>query len=84
MQSRTQLLRMTSEGLLVNIGIEKPENGAGSTEKGTSGIVLDILNACDPQNPVPLMLRRVDHRRKLTQQWTFTEVGFPENKSVCM
>ena len=41
-----------------------------------TGLVLDIAGpAVQPHSYVPLMLRRPDERRQLTQKWKFTQEG---------
>ena len=50
---------------------------AGISQLSTvTGLVLDIAGpAVQPHSYVPLMLRRPDERRQLTQKWKFTQEG---------
>ncbi|XP_047110726.1 vacuolar protein sorting-associated protein 13D [Schistocerca piceifrons] len=68
---RSQLWRMSSEGLLQHEGSSPPHDQSGS-----GGLVLDIAGpAPQPLQYVPLVLRRPDARRQSTQTWRFTAEG---------
>lgn len=74
---RSQLWRMTSKGLLQHEGSSAPQDPKKSPEASMRNIlVLDIGGqAVQPKHCVPLMLRKPDERRQLTQHWRFTEDG---------
>ncbi|TRY62990.1 hypothetical protein TCAL_03981 [Tigriopus californicus] len=74
---RSQLWRMTSQGLLQHEGSSAPQDPKKSPEVTMRNIlVLDISgHAVQPKHCVPLMLRKPDERRKLTQYWRFTKDG---------
>ena len=72
---RSQLWRMTSTGLLQHEGSSPPQDPRKPVPQSHI-LVLDIAGpAVQPDDFVPLMLRRADTRRSLTQQWRFTEDG---------
>jgi vacuolar protein sorting-associated protein 13D len=72
---RSQLWRMTSTGLLQHEGSSPPQDPRKPVDQSRI-LVLDIAGpAVQPDDFVPLMLRRSDARRSLTQQWRFTEDG---------
>ena len=72
---RSQLWRMTSTGLLQHEGSSPPQDPRKPVDPARI-LVLDIAGpAVQPDDFVPLMLRRSDGRRSLTQQWRFTEDG---------
>ncbi|KAK3098591.1 hypothetical protein FSP39_021054 [Pinctada imbricata] len=72
---RSQLWRMTSQGMLEHEGSmapRDPHRGASSTRS----LVLDIDDiALQPDKIVPLTLRKPDERRRSTQTWIFTQDG---------
>ena len=72
---RSQLWRMTSGGMLQHEGSSPPQDpGASKDQMIPSGLVLDIAGpAVQPHTYVPLMLRKPDDRRQLTQKWRFIE-----------
>jgi vacuolar protein sorting-associated protein 13D len=80
---RSQLWRMTSNGMLQHEGScppQDPSRGAASRDAQQellkNSLVLDIAGpAVQPNSYVPLMLRKPDERRQLTQRWRFTEDG---------
>ena len=86
---RSQLWRMTVTGMLVHEGSSPPQDprnfnqspdGDGLTNlpplPNTNVLVLDIAGAAvQPQSYTPLMLRKPDERRQLTQRWKFTHDG---------
>ena len=79
---RSQLWRMTSQGMLQHEGSSPPQDPrkGGSNQINKNSLVLDIAGpAVQPKSYVPLMLRKVDERRQLTQKWKFTDEG----KLVC-
>ncbi|XP_055954862.1 intermembrane lipid transfer protein VPS13D-like [Patella vulgata] len=70
---RSQMWRMTSDGMLEHYGSMPPSEPAKSRPRG---LVLDILDiAPQPTEIVPLILRKADERRKSTQTWKFTDDG---------
>lgn len=72
---RSQLWRMTSQGLLQHEGSSVPRDPKQSPGKNNL-YVLDIAAiAPQPISYVPLQLRKADPRRKSTQVWEFTEVS---------
>ena len=81
---RSQLWRMTSSGLLVHEGSSPPQDPSSRMHRRDAhhqdwmrnNLVLDIAGpAVQPNIFVPLMLRKPDERRQLTQRWRFTEDG---------
>ena len=73
---------MTSIGLLVHEGSSPPQDPARMQRRDAhqdwmkNNLVLDIAGpAVQPNTFVPLMLRKPDDRRQLTQRWRFTEDG---------
>ena len=86
---RSQLWRMTSTGMLVHEGSSPPQDPRQSIQNtfsdgltslpplpNTNVLVLDIAGtAVQPQTYIPLMLRKPDDRRQLTQRWKFTDDG---------
>ena len=86
---RSQLWRMTSSGMLVHEGSSPPQDprniNHGTNRDGfnnlpplpnTNVLVLDIAGtAVQPHSYTPLMLRKPDERRQLTQRWKFTHDG---------
>ena len=80
---------MTSPGMLVHEGSSPPQDprktlyntfSDGLTSlpplPNTNVLVLDIAGtAVQPQSYTPLMLRKPDERRQLTQRWKFTDDG---------
>ena len=86
---RSQLWRMTSTGMLQHEGSSPPQDARKAIRNtasdgltrvpplpNTNVLVLDIAGtAVQPQSHVPLMLRKPDERRQLTQRWKFTEEG---------
>ena len=76
-----QLWRMTPGGMIQHEGSSPPQdpkktNGGSGVDTVVNGLVLDIAGpAVQPQSYVPLMLRRPDERRQLTQKWKFTDDG---------
>ena len=86
---RSQLWRMTSTGMLVHEGSSPPQDPRTTIQKtfgdglttlpplpNTNVLVLDIAGtAVQPNSYTPLMLRKPDDRRQLTQRWKFTNDG---------
>jgi len=74
---RSQLWRMTSTGMLQHEGSSPPQDPKSKKAPDHSHtLVLDIAGpAVQPDDFVPLMLRKPDPRRSLTQRWRFTEDG---------
>lgn len=78
---RSQLWRMTSNGMLQHEGSSPPQDPTrnhhdAQQEAMRTGLVLDIAGpAVQPNTYVSLMLRKPDERRQLTQKWRFTEDG---------
>ena len=74
---RSQLWRMTSTGMIQHEGSSPPQDPKSKKQVDQSHIlVLDIAGPSDKPNPfAPLMLRKPDIRRILTQTWRFTEDG---------
>ncbi|XP_050720689.1 intermembrane lipid transfer protein VPS13D-like isoform X3 [Eriocheir sinensis] len=74
---RSQLWRMTSTGKLQHEGSSPPHDPTSRKAANSSAtLVLDIAGcAPQPSEYVPLMLRKPDERRRLTQTWRFTEDG---------
>ena len=74
---RSQLWRMTSTGMLQHEGSSPPQDPKSKKRLDQSHIlVLDIAGPADrPDSFTPLMLRKPDPRRTLTQTWRFTEDG---------
>ena len=86
---RSQLWRMTSTGMLVHEGSSPPQDLSKTSPRtfadglttpppipNSNVLVLDIAGtAVQPMSHVPLMLRKPDERRQLTQRWTFTNDG---------
>merc|ERR1719228_2466345 len=74
---RSQLWRMTSTGMLQHEGSSPPQDPKSKKAPDHSHtLVLDIAGpAVQPDDFVPLMLRKPDPRRSLTQRWKFTEDG---------
>ncbi len=85
---RSQLWRMTAAGMLQHEGSSPPQDPRKPTSLTPSksasagelmtrnALVLDIAGpAVQPTSYVPLMLRKPDDRRQLTQRWRFTEGG---------
>ena len=76
---RSQLWRMTAAGMLQHEGSSPPQDPRGahrSDVANRNALVLDIAGpAVQPNSHVPLMLRKPDERRGLTQRWRFTEGG---------
>ncbi|GAB1600262.1 intermembrane lipid transfer protein VPS13D [Argonauta hians] len=72
---RSQLWRMTGEGMLENEGSAPPQE-PGKVTSNVLGLVLDISDiAPQPGKCVPLILRKPDERRRTTQLWKFTRSG---------
>ncbi|XP_071747088.1 intermembrane lipid transfer protein VPS13D [Lepeophtheirus salmonis] len=72
---RSQLWRMTASGLLQHEGSSPPRDPNHPTPS-TEPIVLDIAGpAVQPHAYIPLVLRKADDRRRLTQRWKFTNNG---------
>ncbi|XP_036356919.1 vacuolar protein sorting-associated protein 13D isoform X3 [Octopus sinensis] len=72
---RSQLWRMTGEGMLENEGSAPPQE-PGKVTGNVLGLVLDISDiAPQPGKCVPLILRKPDERRRTTQLWKFTRNG---------
>ena len=74
---RSQLWRMTSNGMLQHEGSSPPQDPRQShNDFLRKSLVLDIAGpAVQPNTYVPLMLRKPEERRQLTQKWRFTEDG---------
>lgn len=77
---RSQLWRMTSSGMLQHEGSSPPQDPKFSSSSSHNdhgkSLVLDIAGpAVQPHTYVPLMLRKPEERRQLTQKWRFTEDG---------
>ncbi|XP_064629557.1 intermembrane lipid transfer protein VPS13D-like isoform X2 [Lineus longissimus] len=73
---RSQLWRMTSQGMLQHEGSSTPRDPRRPSMTQTNVFVLDIEDiALQPGRSVKLMLRKPDERRKSTQTWRFTEDG---------
>jgi vacuolar protein sorting-associated protein 13D len=73
---RSQLWRMTSQGMLQHEGSSTPRDPRRPSMTQTNVFVLDIEDiALQPGRNVKLMLRKPDERRTSTQTWRFTEVG---------
>ncbi|XP_063884386.1 intermembrane lipid transfer protein VPS13D-like isoform X2 [Scylla paramamosain] len=74
---RSQLWRMTSTGRLQHEGSSPPHDPSSrKAANNAASLVLDIAGcAPQPSEYVPLMLRKPDERRRLTQTWRFTEDG---------
>ena len=74
---RSQLWRMTSIGMLQHEGSSPPLDPKNKKQADQSHIlVLDIAGpAVQPDAFVPLMLRKPDPKRSLTQRWRFSEDG---------
>ena len=74
---RSQLWRMTSTGMIQHEGSSPPQDPKSKKQLDQSHIlVLDIAGPSDkPDNFAPLMLRKPDLKRSLTQTWRFTEDG---------
>ena len=77
---RSQLWRMTSGGMLQHEGSSPPQDPKFSSHNHEiwpgKSLVLDIAGpAVQPHTYVPLMLRKPEERRQLTQKWRFTEDG---------
>merc|ERR1719228_2370595 len=68
---------MTSTGMLQHEGSSPPKDPKNRNSSDESkGLVLDIAGpTVEPSHFVPLMLRKPDPRRSLTQRWRFTEDG---------
>ncbi|CAE1274656.1 VPS13D [Acanthosepion pharaonis] len=72
---RSQLWRMTGEGMLENEGSAPPQE-PGKVTRNVLGLVLDTSDiAPQPGKCVPLILRKPDERRRATQLWKFTDDG---------
>ncbi|XP_013405463.1 vacuolar protein sorting-associated protein 13D-like isoform X2 [Lingula anatina] len=72
---RSQLWRMTTSGLIQHEGSAVPRDPRKSPAKDNV-FVLDISAIAPlPTQYVPLMLRKMDPRRRATQTWQFTEDG---------
>ena len=74
---RSQLWRMTSTGMLQHEGSSPPQDPAGPRHQDQAhALVLDIAGPPGPPSlPTPLMLRKPDPGRSLSQRWRFTEDG---------
>jgi vacuolar protein sorting-associated protein 13D len=82
---RSQLWRMTSTGMLQHEGSSPPQDPRKPTQSPAKSsarqlsrntLVLDIGGpAVQPNAYVPLMLRKADDRRQMTQRWRFTDDG---------
>lgn len=74
---RSQLWRMTSTEMLQHEGSSPPRDPRRSTSVDNERVlVLDIAGLGPlPGDFVPLMLRKPDKRRRLTQTWRFTKDG---------
>ncbi|XP_043916363.1 vacuolar protein sorting-associated protein 13D [Protopterus annectens] len=74
---RSQLWRMTGSGMLCHEGSSPPHNPnkPPSTRSFDSSLVLDIagLAAVTDNSYEPLMLRKPDRRRSITQTWFFRD-----------
>jgi vacuolar protein sorting-associated protein 13D len=78
---RSQLWRMDNSKRLIHEGSSPPldpndpkRSSFHRTDK--NALVLDISTQCAlPGEYIPLMLRKIDARRALTQTWTFTSDG---------
>jgi len=77
---RSQLWRMTSQGMLQHEGSSAPRDPRiKKTSANDVTYVLDIADiALRPSVEVSLILRKPDERRKTTQTWKFTEVTFDD------
>lgn len=66
---------MTSDGKLEHEGSMSPREPGKPRTSVPQGLVLDIFGLA-PQSgkTIPLVLRKIDERRKSTQTWRFTEV----------
>ena len=73
---RSQLWRMTSQGMLQHEGSSAPRDPRAKKRcSNDATYVLDIADiALRPSIEVPLILRKPDKRRQMTQTWRFTEV----------
>ncbi|XP_041352246.1 vacuolar protein sorting-associated protein 13D-like isoform X2 [Gigantopelta aegis] len=73
---RSQMWRMTGDGMLEHEGSMPPRDPRNSKATTAQGLVLDIADiAPQPGRCVPLKLRKRDARRKSTQTWKFSEAG---------
>ncbi|XP_077998114.1 intermembrane lipid transfer protein VPS13D-like [Glandiceps talaboti] len=76
---RSQLWRMTSQGLLRHEGSSPPRHPNQSSSSGggyIDGLVLDTANlSFSPNAFVPLKLSKPDERRQKHQTWYFTKHG---------
>ena len=77
---------MTASGMLQHEGSSPPQDPRrahahahhhhAADMSNRNALVLDIAGpAVQPNSHVPLMLRKPDERRQLTQRWRFTEGG---------
>merc|ERR1719367_449833 len=71
---------MTASGMLQHEGSSAPQDPRRAAQQyhsdNRNALVLDIAGpAVQPNSHVPLMLRKPDDRRQLTQRWRFTEGG---------
>ena len=75
---RSQLWRMTSTGMLQHEGSSPPQDPRHRSDDSRT-LVLDVAGPGDVPSAmvttVPLMLRKPDPQRSLTQHWRFTEDG---------
>ncbi|XP_030623060.1 vacuolar protein sorting-associated protein 13D [Chanos chanos] len=71
---RSQLWRMTGQGMLCHEGSSPPQSKPAQPRPLSSSLVLDIagLAAVTDNSYEPLMLRRPDPRRSITQTWHFS------------
>ncbi|XP_037089594.1 LOW QUALITY PROTEIN: vacuolar protein sorting-associated protein 13D-like [Pollicipes pollicipes] len=73
---RSQLWRHLSSGHVVHEGSSPPRDPRHPDLDTDRLMVLDIATpAIQPYERVPLRLRRLDRRRRLTQSWRFTDDG---------
>ncbi|XP_023192292.1 vacuolar protein sorting-associated protein 13D isoform X1 [Xiphophorus maculatus] len=72
---RSQLWRMTGSGKLCHEGSSPPQSKPSQPQPLDTSLVLDIagLAAVSDNKFEPLMLRRPDLRRSITQTWYFSE-----------
>ncbi|KAH9492089.1 Vacuolar protein sorting-associated protein 13D [Bulinus truncatus] len=73
---RSQLWRMTGSGMLEHEGSTAPRDPRNPNSNTVPGLVLDISDIAPRlDNPVPLVLKKPDARRKTTQTWRYTQEG---------
>ena len=80
---RSQLWRMTSQGMLVHEGSVPLHGPSKRSYTIANCLVLDI-HGIAPQHgaPIPLMLRKSDERRHATQTWNFSKVCIADGDDV--